>query len=201
MNEAKKGLRERIILAALELLADGGLKRLAQTQVANAVGIPQGHLTYYFPHKLDLMVAVARRAFEQIADIIDESGLTGQRLSASMRERLIDFIVGVLRDSGRTRTMLALFVAAEDVPALRQLVRAHANTVRTTLAQALGVDPESAEADVALAVLWGLGLQHFVDEESHSEQEHKAILRAVAAAFDQYRDQYRDRASSLASTS
>lgn len=197
MNQAKKGLRERIILAALDLLAQGGLKRLAQTQVANAVGIPQGHLTYYFPHKIDLMVAVARRAFEQIADIIDESGLAGQRLPESMRQRLIDFIVGLIRDGGRTRMMLALFVAAEEVPALRQLVKAHASGVRTTLAQAIGIDPDSAEADVALAILWGLGLQHYIDEERRSEQEHKAILRAAAERFDQYRE----RAKSSSSTS
>lgn len=195
MNQTKKGLRERIVLAALDLLAEGGLKRLVQTQVANAVGIPQGHLTYYFPHKLDLMVAVARRAFEQIADIIDESGLAGQRLPESMRQRLIDFIVGLIRDSGRTRMMLALFVAAEDVPALRQLVKAHASAVRTTLAQALGIDPDSSDADLALAILWGLGLQHFIDDERRSEQEHKALLRAVAEGFDSFREQARSSAS------
>ena len=57
----KTPVRERILDAAVKLLETSGVSKLAQPQVAKEAGVPPGHLTYYFPKRLDLLSAVASR--------------------------------------------------------------------------------------------------------------------------------------------
>src|SRR5688500_6001424 len=60
-----------ILAAAVKLLREEGGKALTTSRVAKAAGMPQGHLTYYFPRRADLLVAVARRSLEVAArDVI-----------------------------------------------------------------------------------------------------------------------------------
>src|SRR5881227_2373362 len=60
-------VRERILEAALSLLAESGAHELTQPRVSKAAGVRQSHLTYYFPTRADLLVAVARHGMEILA--------------------------------------------------------------------------------------------------------------------------------------
>ena len=50
--------RRRILDAALELFNRNGYAATSQAEIAAAAGIRQGNLTYHFPAKLDLVVAL-----------------------------------------------------------------------------------------------------------------------------------------------
>ncbi|MPZ57575.1 MAG: TetR family transcriptional regulator [Rhizobiales bacterium] len=47
-------VRERVRTAAITLVREQGLPRLAQSLVAKAAGVSQSHLTHYFPKRVDL---------------------------------------------------------------------------------------------------------------------------------------------------
>ena len=59
MNEPR-AVRARILDAALHILQESGLRSLSQAKVAAAAGIRQSHLQYYFPKKIDLVIALLR---------------------------------------------------------------------------------------------------------------------------------------------
>ncbi|MDH3319882.1 MAG: TetR/AcrR family transcriptional regulator [Betaproteobacteria bacterium] len=53
-------VRDRILEAALGLLAESGAHELTQPKVSKAAGVRQSRLTYYFPTRADLLQAVAQ---------------------------------------------------------------------------------------------------------------------------------------------
>src|SRR4051812_1486279 len=113
MAAAKPNLRERIVDAAVDLLHQHGHKKLAQPQVARAAGIPQGHLTYYFPRRADLLLAVARRSIDRAAQELAALGAAAARAVAP------DLIAFMIKDRPRTRMLVALLVEAGDDAQLR----------------------------------------------------------------------------------
>jgi len=66
--EKKNLVREKILASAVKLLEKQGIKKLAQPQIAKEAGVPQGHITYYFPTRADLLLAVADRSMQAVAE-------------------------------------------------------------------------------------------------------------------------------------
>src|ERR1051325_11984690 len=66
-------VRERILQAALALLAESGAHELTQPRVAKAAGVLQSHLTYYFPTRADLLQEVARYSIEKLAGELEHA--------------------------------------------------------------------------------------------------------------------------------
>ena len=60
-------VRDRILEAALRLLAEAGAHELTQPKVAKAAGVRQSHLTYYFPTRGELLQEVARYSIGKLA--------------------------------------------------------------------------------------------------------------------------------------
>ncbi|MGZ3723652.1 MAG: TetR family transcriptional regulator, partial [Bdellovibrionales bacterium] len=55
----RENVREKILKTAVALLGECGIRKLAQPQIAKSAGVPQGHMTYYFPTRSHLLIAVA----------------------------------------------------------------------------------------------------------------------------------------------
>jgi len=68
-------VRERLLEAALKLLAESGAHELTQPRVAKAEGVRQSHLTYYFPTRADLLQESARYSIEKLAGFISVPAL------------------------------------------------------------------------------------------------------------------------------
>lgn len=51
-------LRQFILNTALDIVGTEGIKRLTQPRLAKMTGLRQSHLTYYFPKKSDLFLAL-----------------------------------------------------------------------------------------------------------------------------------------------
>ncbi|MEZ4445024.1 MAG: TetR family transcriptional regulator [Polyangiaceae bacterium] len=168
-------LRETILDAALALLRTKGERAMTQTGVAAAAGIPQGHLTYYFPKKRDLVVGVA----ERFAEVTSEQARAffAERAGQPMREVLTAYVKRLIADRERTRMLLGLVVMSDREPALGAILQHNARLLRAMLGHTFGRSPDDPLNDLLLAMLWGLGIHGFVLQEERSDQLLEEVLR------------------------
>ena len=174
MKPAKAGVRERILDAALHLMETSGLTKLAQPQVARAAGVPQGHLTYYFPRRLDLLAGVAGRFVETLRREV--TGLVGSPNDPRLRGRVLGFVGRLAKDRARTRTLLGLVVSAEEDETLRAQLADNVVALRGLVASFVGLPEEDPDVDIVLATFWGVGLMHLVLEGRRSDADTDRVL-------------------------
>lgn len=177
------GVRERILDAAVQLLRTSGVKSLTQPQVAKAAGVLQSHLTYYFPRRTDLLLAVARHSSEGTAKEL-QGFLAAHAFPTAdedVRGRVMDLVRMLAKDRGRTRVLLALLVEADDDPKLKAVLVENVGMVRGLVALALRRPLEDPDVDIVLAAFWGLGLQHFILSEKRGEVYTDALLARIPA--------------------
>jgi AcrR family transcriptional regulator len=178
-------VRARILESALTLLGESGVTELTQPKVSRGAGVSQSHLTYYFPTRADLLLAVARHAVEQVMNRLHEAvarGATGrgEHSAGGSAERGAGVLVAALTDKRNIRVMLGL-VAASDVDrkikaSLRQLVK----DVRAVLGQelrAMGarVDDEAIATLHATAV--GLAVLNLARDNEESRRDVETVIR------------------------
>src|SRR5690349_24873577 len=120
-------VRDRILEAALGLLAESGAHELTQPRVAKAAGVRQSHLTYYFPTRGELLQEVARHSIEKLA---------GQ-LAHRPPGALADALAAGAADKRRSRVMLGLVAAADRDPAIRRRMRRFIAQLRARMAPLL----------------------------------------------------------------
>src|ERR1700749_871147 len=73
MNELDAGLRDRLIDAGVELVTTGGTAAVSLREIARRAGVSHGAPRRYFPTHLELLSAVARRGFAQLAAKLGEA--------------------------------------------------------------------------------------------------------------------------------
>jgi AcrR family transcriptional regulator len=171
------GVRERILDAAIESLAESGISGLTQIQVAKRAGVRQSHLTYYFPTRDDLLEAVTERAVEGIAGglsrLVMEGGAEDHR---AMLERLARSVA----DLTHMRMFVAMIVEADDDLAVRKVMTRATHRMEAALAAALGVNHTAERARLVLAAVWGLGLYRFLMRPKPKEDPTRAYLSWLA---------------------
>ncbi|MGL6096405.1 MAG: TetR/AcrR family transcriptional regulator [Fimbriiglobus sp.] len=60
-SDVARQRREHVIEAAVEIIATRGLHELSLKEIEKKTGMARGHLTYYFPRKEDILLAVFDR--------------------------------------------------------------------------------------------------------------------------------------------
>jgi DNA-binding transcriptional regulator YbjK len=182
-SRPRSRLREEILDAAVGILRESGVKMLAQSRVARAAGIPQGHLTYYFPRRADLLVAVARRSVELAVRELDGffSSEGWRAAGDDLRRRALAMVAWIIKDRERTRMLLGLLVEAEEDAALRAVLLESFGQLRQLLARALHRAPEDPDVEIAIATLWGLGLQHLLWGEHRPEAATDRLVERLPA--------------------
>ena len=161
-------MKDQILEAAVQLLGQHGLRKLTGPQVAKKARVRQSHVTYYFPHRSDLVGAVARRYIESVAE---------EALKLSQEGKSTDaLITAVLGDRRRVRTLISLLVASEEDPALRQQLIESVMGTRSLIGAMLGLPPGDKTPILLQALLWGLGLQHLLLEGRTSEAELSELI-------------------------
>jgi AcrR family transcriptional regulator len=86
-TEAKRtATRERIVRAALELVARGGYREAQVAAVARRAGVATGTVYRHFPSKADLLTEVFRVASQREVDAVAQAGgeTAQQRLAAAV---------------------------------------------------------------------------------------------------------------------
>lgn len=171
MAKGERAVRTRILDAALELLRTRGVKSLAQPQVARAAGVLQSHLTYYFPKRTDLLLAVAKHSVESVTREL-QAFFASQAVptpGADARAQVLELVRATTKDRARTRILLGLMVEADDDPALRAVMIENVGVLRGVIALGLRRDLDDPDVDLVIAALWGLGLEHYLLGEHRGE--------------------------------
>jgi len=177
-------VRERILDAALELLAQGGAQELTQPRVARAAGVRQSHLTYYFPTRGDLLQAVAHRSIDALADSLLRSAEAGGLGAGAFA----DAFAQAIADKGRTRTMLALVATADRDPAVRQKLRRFIDEVRARIgavANAAGLATDASGIAFLHTLIVGAAVLHLARDNAAGRAEAREVLRRVVGALSQ----------------
>jgi len=71
MTKEPSGKRDRLILAARELIHSQGVERTTLADVADASGVPLGNVYYYFKTKNELVEAVVNSRMQEMTDLLD----------------------------------------------------------------------------------------------------------------------------------
>ena len=173
------GVRERILDAALAILAESGLRNLTQVGVANRARVRQSHLTYYFPTRDDLLEAVTARAVDGIAmgfrRVATDATKGGQR-------QLLERLAQSVADAAHMRMFVAMIVEADADPAVRRVMKRATDRIEAALAESLGGDAPRERARLVLAAIWGLGLYQFLMRPASSASPTRAYLSWLVAA-------------------
>ncbi|MEU5892951.1 TetR/AcrR family transcriptional regulator [Streptomyces sp. NPDC047461] len=86
MHESESGLRDRLVEVGVELVAREGVQALTLREIARRAGVSHGAPRRYFPTHLELLSAIARRGF---GDLAERAG-TADDGTASPRDRLTE---------------------------------------------------------------------------------------------------------------
>ncbi|MEU4105277.1 TetR/AcrR family transcriptional regulator [Streptomyces tanashiensis] len=97
-EENEDGLRDRLVRVGVELLDAEGIQALSLREIARRAGVSHGAPRRYFPAHLDLLSAIARQGFAELANRVAEEDPEG----ASARER-IEVLARVYLDYADTR--------------------------------------------------------------------------------------------------
>jgi AcrR family transcriptional regulator len=166
-------VRERILEAALSLLAESGAHELTQPRVAKAAGVRQSHLTYYFRTRGELMQEVARYSIDKLAG----------ELAAGAPRAVPEGIAAGAADKRRARIMLGLVAAADRDPKIKQRLRRLIGELRARMtpvldAAGLATDPDSVAFFHAAIV--GCAVLQIARDNAQARAEAKAVLRKAA---------------------
>lgn len=186
MSRDPEGVRERILDAGVRLLRASGIKALSGVQVARAAGLSQSHLTYYFPKRTDLLVAVGRHSLAGVLELLRGFyGTAGVPLrDQSVRARVNALLRPLLEDRARTRMLLGLLMESEDDAALRRVLQENSGFLRGAVALALGRGVDDADVDIVLATLWGLGLQQLLYGEEGATERMERVMQRLGDWID-----------------
>jgi AcrR family transcriptional regulator len=175
-------VRQRILDAALGLMAEHGFMEVTQPKIARAAGVRQSHLTYYFPTRGELLKALAMHSIETLLGSI-VAGASAGKLTP---ELFAKFAGEALADKRRARVMLGLIVSSEEDREIKQFLRDFVVRVRATMtdvARLLGRDPDQVNI-VALHMLFvGATVLNVARDDATSRRECAEIARLAVEAF------------------
>jgi AcrR family transcriptional regulator len=175
-------VRQRILDAALGLMAEQGFMEVTQPKIARAAGVRQSHLTYYFPTRSELLKALAMHSIESMLGSL-AAGASEGKLTPELFAR---FAGEALADKRRARVMLGLIVSSEGDREIKQFLRdfiARVRVAMTGVAKLLGREPEHINV-VALHMLFvGATIMNIARDDANSRRECAEIARLAVETF------------------
>jgi AcrR family transcriptional regulator len=152
------GIKEDILMAGSTLLREKGVTALTQPQIAQAAGIKQSHLTYYFPKRTDLLFAIAEYTLDTLMN-----NVAGLLQAKPQGKTLSDAVAGIMIDGLPPRVLLGLIVAADSDPDIRKLLRKLIKHVRASIQNLMkqaGIAADDESAMLFHATIIGLAVMH-----------------------------------------
>jgi AcrR family transcriptional regulator len=140
------------------LLREKGVTALTQPQIALAANIKQSHLTYYFPTRSNLLLAIAEYTMSALMD-----NVAAQLQAKPQGKTLADAIAGIMIDGFPPRVFIGLIVAADSDPDIRKLLRKlirHVREMIQRLLQQAGIAADDEAARLFHATIVGLAVMH-----------------------------------------
>ncbi|OBS50908.1 MULTISPECIES: TetR/AcrR family transcriptional regulator [Methylosinus] len=162
---AQPGVRQRILSAALDLVEREGVDALTQPRIAKAAGVRQSHLTYYFPRKPDLLVALLQASHERAPRAGDADPVAEA--------------LALMLDRRRMRFFLAIVLAAAEEPELRPILAAHAHELTRRIAAAFGRGADDPAATAFVDLMRGAGLRALLELDMRFDMAEAERLAAT----------------------
>jgi len=185
MEERMAGARERILLAARELVAAGGYRNAPVTAVAAQAGVSTGLIYRHFPSKAELFVEVLSAAVEHEVEILEGIAAGPEPASQRLRLAITAFVRRALAGPGLAYAFIVEPVDPE-VEAERMRGRRRFGGVFRRLVQdgiASGAFP-AQDADVTAACIVGAFTEALVGPTAPSRQAHRdehALADSISA--------------------
>jgi AcrR family transcriptional regulator len=177
---ARDDVRTRVLDAALEVLQEQGIQELTQARVARHAGLRQSHLTYYFPTRSQLLVAVVERGVEVLRESFGPMRPNRPRTLAALRRAMAAPVI----ENRIPRLMTAMTVAAEEDPSLKQWLVHFQGCAVGHLAETLahhGLRPPPLELKLFHATIVGVSLLNL---NAGSQASARQARRLFDMAFD-----------------
>ncbi|CAN7216041.1 TetR/AcrR family transcriptional regulator [Bradyrhizobium sp. LjRoot220] len=172
-------IRDKILGAALQIMQESGIKKLTQPKVAQAAGIRQSHLTYYYPRKIDLVVAL-------LQGHLDQASRRPGNPEKPTRNDIGHALDTLTSDRRRMRFFLGLIIEAEQDPNLRKLVDRHITKFDELIADYFGRKAGDPDVEMFLNTLRGFGMRQLVRGGSKNFDV-KALTRKFGLRVSQQR--------------
>ncbi len=179
--------RDRIVEAALVVIANVGPDALTHRRVASAAGVPVAATTYWFSSKEELVRAAFDRAVDRDLERLTEravSALTWTR--ATVARELARTLHANLADRTTALVDGSLWLEAVRRPELRAVAERWEDAYVAFYAGVLQrIDPAITDVDVRLitATIEGLMMQELTRERPHSERVLAQWLERLLSAF------------------
>ncbi|MFH0521392.1 TetR/AcrR family transcriptional regulator [Streptomyces sp. M41] len=155
--------RERILTAALDLIAEEGIQRVSHRKIAARAGVPLGSTTYYFSGMDELLRAAFRHFTDHIVAVFDAC-LSTPSDPDQARHAVADLVHALSEGSGRDLVLTQeLYTLAARQPAYRELTQEWMRRSRLHLEKHF--DPGTARQLDAL--IEGLTLHRALSHEPH----------------------------------
>jgi AcrR family transcriptional regulator len=188
--------REQIVEAAIAVITERGLQNFSLSEIEKKAGMSRGQLTYYFPTKEAILLAVFDRllqlTYQRIGTPAEKE--PEQASGWDWTQHLLEKIVGeppVNPQFGILQyTFLSQIAYRED---FRRRLATLYEEWRGQMAQGLAVDlardpdtrtiPSRAMASVIQALLHGLGMQAAADPQAFDRQEVLALCLDMLGSY------------------
>lgn len=185
MEERMAGARERILVAARELVAAGGYRNAPVTAVAAQAGVSTGLIYRHFPSKAELFVEVLSAAVAHEVEILEGIAAGPEPAPQRLRLAITAFVRRALAGPGLAHAFIVEPVDPE-VEAERMRGRRRFGGVFRRLVQdgiASGAFP-AQDADVTAACIVGAFTEALVGPTAPSRQAHRdehALADSISA--------------------
>lgn len=176
---ADPGRRDRIIDAALEVIATEGVAGTSHRKVAAAAGVPLGSMSYHFAGMHELL----HEAFSRFADRAIERMTARQGLADNLAEALDAVVEGIVADipadalDEQVVTYELYTLAARD-PAFRDITERWMARSRQLLE--VHVDPQTAR--LLDALIEGLAVHRTLDRDPAAVSDLVEGIRRITRA-------------------
>ncbi|MFF5493383.1 TetR/AcrR family transcriptional regulator [Streptomyces aquilus] len=99
MHEPETGLRARLVEVGVELVAREGVQALTLREIARRAGVSHGAPRRYFPTHLELLSAIARRGFDELAERVATVAGDGTATARAQLTRLAGAYLAFAREN------------------------------------------------------------------------------------------------------
>jgi AcrR family transcriptional regulator len=188
--------REQVVEAAVAVIAEQGLQNLSLSEIEKKAGMSRGQLTYYFPAKEDILLAVFDRLVQLMVERIGspDKGEGTEAGGWAWVRHLLERLVGQPPVSPEFHILQYTFLSQighrED---FRRRLATLYEEWRSNLTRGLEADREKvagarpvsprALATVVQALLHGLAVQAAADPQAFDRQEVVALCAEMIGAY------------------
>lgn len=170
-------VKESILEAGVALLESKGIAALTQPQVAAAASVKQSHLTYYFPTRTELLLAIAGRWVTRA--MVGLSARAGEKPGFATQA---DILAETMIVAEPARAIIGLIVAADAEPQIRATLRTLDDVIRSHIKDILikaGLPASDDDALLLHATAVGLAVMHQSRLNAESAAEFSAGINAL----------------------